>query len=77
MTRRAKKPTTGNRFTTTNMRARQAQTIVGCIAKISKVSEADNIPSSVRTRLENALVELIIAVRLGDREEELPSSLRR
>ena len=75
MTDRAKKPKTGNRYTTTNMRARQAQSLVGALKKIKTVRDADNIPIMVRRKLEEGFQAVIDAIVQGDRMSELPPKL--
>ena len=75
MTKRAKKPKTGNRYTITNMRARQAQTLVRALERIKTVRDADNIPIQVRTKLKEGFQAVIDAIVAGDRMSELPPKL--
>ena len=72
MTKPAKQRKTGNRFTGSNMRARQAQTLVTVLGKIKTVANADNIPSKVRDDLMLGFQAIINAIVAGDRMEELP-----
>ena len=75
MTQPAKKPKTGNRFTGSNMRARQAQSLVSALEKIKTVRDADNIPSKVRDELTRGFQAVINAIVAGNRMEELPPRL--
>jgi len=72
---KAKKPQKGNRFTVTNMRARQAQSLVGVLDRIKSIKEADNIPIIVRKELDDAFQSIINAIVQGNRMEELPPRL--
>ena len=80
MTKKAKKPTTGNRYTGSNMTAREAQTIDGCIRKMNNILIAmKDRGVYIRTtdELNKAIQHAVNAVIQGNRMEEIsPSSIR-
>ena len=74
MTRRAKQPKHGNRYTGAQMTAREAQTIVGCMRKLRKLltdMEKRSVFVGVTSRIEDAHEMLLDAIMSGNRSSEL------
>ena len=80
MTQKAKQPKTGNRYTNVNMTAREAQTLNGCLRKMTNILEDmknRGVWMLTTDRLEEGIQKIVESVVEGDRMEELsPSAIR-
>lgn len=76
--RPAKKPKTGNRWTGSNMTAREAQTLVGCLRKMNNMlvqMDEREVYLGTRNNLAVAYQAIVDTILAGDRLEEIPRRL--
>ena len=78
MTQPAKEPKRGNRFTGSNMTAREAQTLVGCMRKMRNMMiqmDQRDVYVGTRNKLAVAYQQLVDTILAGNRLEEIPRQL--
>ena len=74
MTRKAHNPKRGNRYTTPNMTAREAQTLDGCIRKmvnVSRAMKARGVYYPTTDELDNAIQSAVNSIVRGGRMDEV------